>query len=64
MEAMPDKKHTFGELAFGHIEKAHRTCKTGARAYRGIFAGYCREVKGNALILQFVELGGGGWGYS
>ena len=43
-------KHSYGELVYAHIEKKDRPNKTGPRAYKAIYAGECRRVKGNIIV--------------
>ena len=43
-------QHTYGELAFAFIKKDERPSKTGPRAFKAIYAGKCRKVKGNILV--------------
>ena len=43
-------EHAYGELTFCHIEKKDRPNKTGPRAFKGIYAGQCKRVKGNIVV--------------
>ena len=43
-------QHTYGELTFAFIKKDERPSKTGPRAFKAIYAGKCRKVKGNILV--------------